>query len=96
MTPGRISKMQQLRELILAATLLLCFWILLVTAWRTTLHPLPRSIRYEKQTLECGNTTVEAESRGCAFDMLSHNVNTRLPFCSLAFTIKLPGSQLPT
>jgi hypothetical protein len=45
----------------------------LVTAWRTTLHPLPRTVRYEKQTLECGNTTAEAEARGCAFDILSHN-----------------------
>jgi hypothetical protein len=70
---SRYSKLQQVREIILAIASLICLWIVLVTAWRSTLHPIPRTIRYEKRTLSCGNTTAEAESRGCAFDLLSHN-----------------------
>jgi len=69
----RSSRMQYLREFLFTATSILCFLIVLITAWRTTLHPVPRSVRYEKKTLECGNTTEQAESRGCAFDLLSHN-----------------------
>ncbi len=67
------SWIQQARQLVLAAMGAVCLWIVLVTAWRTTLHPVPRAVRYEEQTLTCGNTTAEAEARGCAFDILSHN-----------------------
>lgn len=67
------SRLQQLRQIVLHITAALCCWIVLVTAWRTTMHPTSRAIKYEKQTLECGNTTAEAEARGCAFDLLSHN-----------------------
>lgn len=50
-----------------------CVWIVLVAAWRTTIHPTPKHVKYEKQTLMCGNTTAEAEARGCTFDLMSHN-----------------------
>ncbi|OIW27029.1 hypothetical protein CONLIGDRAFT_683967 [Coniochaeta ligniaria NRRL 30616] len=69
----RGSRMGKLRQLLLTVVGILCLWITLVTAWRTTLHPVPRAVRYEKRTLSCGNTTDEAQSRGCAFDLLSHN-----------------------
>ncbi|GAB7354868.1 hypothetical protein MBLNU459_g5513t2 [Dothideomycetes sp. NU459] len=69
----RTSNIQKTRDLVLVALGVFCLWITLVTAWRTTLHPVPHSVRYEKQTLTCGNTTDEAETLGCAFDLLSHN-----------------------
>ncbi|KZM21320.1 uncharacterized protein EKO05_0007963 [Ascochyta rabiei] len=62
-----------IRNAIIAIAGLLCFWILGVTAWRTTLHARPAPVRYEQITLECGNTTAEAQARGCGFDLLSHN-----------------------
>lgn len=71
--PPRSRWLQHLREIILALTAALCLWVVLVTAWRTTVHPSPRAARYEKKTLHCGNTTAEAEAAGCAFDLLSHN-----------------------
>lgn len=67
------SRMQRAREALVYTLGILCLWILLVTAWRTTLHPVPRAVRYETRTLECGNTTDEAKARGCSFDLLSHN-----------------------
>lgn len=73
MTTAKKSWLQKTHQLLLGALGLLSVWIVLITAWRTTLHPVPRAARYEKQTLTCGNTTAEAESRGCVFDMLSHN-----------------------
>ncbi|KAJ9158183.1 hypothetical protein NKR19_g3515 [Coniochaeta hoffmannii] len=72
-TTAKKSWFQRTRQPLLSALRLLSVWIVLITAWRTTLHPVPRTVRYEKQTLICGNTTAEAESRGCVFDMLSHN-----------------------
>lgn len=67
------SRTQRLCRIVFYIAGGLCLWIVLITAWRTTLHPEPRTIKYEKKTLECGNTTTEAEARGCAFDLLSHN-----------------------
>ncbi|KAL2129167.1 hypothetical protein VTI74DRAFT_8120 [Chaetomium olivicolor] len=67
------TRLQQARDALLFLLGILGLWILLVTAWRTTLHPVPRAARYESRTLECGNSTAEAESRGCAFDLLAHN-----------------------
>ena len=67
------SRIQQALRLVLAAVGVVSLWIVLITAWRTTLHPVPRAARYERKTLTCGNTTAEAEARGCAFDILSHN-----------------------
>ncbi|KAH7407972.1 hypothetical protein BKA64DRAFT_667844 [Cadophora sp. MPI-SDFR-AT-0126] len=67
------TRIRQLREIAFAAISIVSLWIVLLTAWRATLHPVPRSIKYETHTLTCGNTTTEAKSRGCAFDLLSHN-----------------------
>ncbi|WYZ42111.1 hypothetical protein EsH8_V_001006 [Colletotrichum jinshuiense] len=67
------SRFHTIREAVLFAVAAVCLWITVITAWRTTLHPVPRAVRYEKQTLTCGNTTAQAEMRGCAFDLLSHN-----------------------
>lgn len=72
-TAAKKSWFQYTRQLLLSALGLSSVWIVLVTAWRTTLSPVPRGVRYEKQTLNCGNTTIEAKSRGCVFDLLSHN-----------------------
>lgn len=66
----------RIKDFAMAVTAILCLWIALVTAWRVTLHPTrPQGggVKYEKQTLTCGNTTAEAERLGCAFDLLSHN-----------------------
>ncbi|KAI0123237.1 hypothetical protein BJ170DRAFT_736497 [Xylariales sp. AK1849] len=63
---------QKARQIVLTIICIFCLWIVLLTAWRTSLHPI-RPVRYEKRTLECGNTTSEAEARGCVFDLLSHN-----------------------
>ncbi|KAK0760701.1 hypothetical protein N5P37_006898 [Trichoderma harzianum] len=71
--PHPRSKFQYFYDALRTSIRLFCLWIVLVTAWRTTFHSTPRAIRYEKQTLECGNTTEEAAARGCAFDLLSHN-----------------------
>lgn len=70
--PSSMTKLHQAREVIFSVTGFLCFWIVLITAWRTTLHPTPHT-RYEKQFLTCGNSTVEAEAQDCVFDLLSHN-----------------------
>jgi hypothetical protein len=70
---ARPRRMQQVREVILVLAALGCLWIVLVTAWRSTLHPMPRAVRFEKKTLHCGNTTDEAIANGCSFDLLSHN-----------------------
>lgn len=67
------SRLLQLRELVLHIAALSCLWIVLVTAWRTTIYPTSRTIKYEKTTLKWGNTTAAAEARGCSFDLLSHN-----------------------
>ncbi|KAJ5754099.1 uncharacterized protein N7511_008252 [Penicillium nucicola] len=69
----RPHRLQQLREVILILAAAICLWIVLVTAWRTTVHPASVTVRYEKKTLHCGNSTAEAEAAGCAFDLLSHN-----------------------
>ncbi|KAB8237445.1 uncharacterized protein BDW43DRAFT_307720 [Aspergillus alliaceus] len=52
---------------------LLCLYISALAAWRTTFHPTTGIQTYYKKTLSCGNTTEEAESNGCEFDLLSHN-----------------------
>ena len=69
----RRGKLQVVRNAAFTLTALLCLWIVLVTAWRTTLHPTPRALKYKKERLTCGNSTAEAESLGCVFDLLSHN-----------------------
>lgn len=72
-TPVRNKRIQQVREVILFIAALGCLWIVLITAWRSTIHPVPRAAKYVKKTLHCGNTTDEAISNGCSFDLLSHN-----------------------
>ncbi|KAK3357856.1 hypothetical protein B0T25DRAFT_540396 [Lasiosphaeria hispida] len=72
-TPRPRSWMHKARSALAFTLGIFCGWILLVTAWRTTLHPVPRTVQYTTKTLECGNTTAEAEARGCSFDLLSHN-----------------------
>ena len=67
------SILQSVQQGLFIATGVLCLWIAAVAAWRTTIHPTTGVPTYYKKTLTCGNTTEEAEARGCEFDLLSHN-----------------------
>ncbi|GIZ43946.1 hypothetical protein CKM354_000715500 [Cercospora kikuchii] len=60
-------------EAVQIITCILCIAILLATIGQNFRRPSTLPIKYRKETLTCGNTTHEAKSRGCVFDLLANN-----------------------